>query len=64
MIKAGDLVMVTKPTVCCGVTKQLGLVFRVGKIEGPCNSWCIHCGREYFGGPFRLVAGSFVQIRN
>lgn len=33
-IKAGDLVMVVKPTVCCGNYKNMGRVFVVTRLAG------------------------------
>lgn len=44
-IKVGDLVVVVKPTPCCGSTGAMGEFFRVGEIvvcEGSCND----CGVE------------------
>lgn len=33
MIKAGDLVVVTRPASCCGDKRTMGKIFRVAKIE-------------------------------
>ena len=44
-IKAGDLVMVVRPSSCCPRESGLGNVFKVGAIEvhsGPCP----HCGND------------------
>jgi hypothetical protein len=32
-IKAGDLVMVVKPALCCGISKYIGHVFTVAGID-------------------------------
>ena len=42
-IQVGDLVVVVKPTYCCGYARSLGMTFVVNKImEGP--SRCGNCG--------------------
>lgn len=43
MIKTGDLVVVVKPTVCCGNDSAVGKIFQVGKIESMVGQ-CVHCG--------------------
>lgn len=45
-IKKGDLVMVVKPTPCCGDVTILGSVFTAG---GPRKklSFCAYCGHGY-----------------
>lgn len=45
MIKAGDLVVVTKPTPCCGNTSGIGGIFRVESIRNEFPI-CGHCWRE------------------
>lgn len=42
-IKKGDLVMVVKPTPCCGNAGSLGRVFRVGSLRA-FTGWCLRCG--------------------
>jgi hypothetical protein len=49
-IIVGDLVMVVRPTKCCGSPKRLGLIFRVigfGVFGGPCGV----CGKRGDGSP-------------
>lgn len=43
-IKPGDLVMVIKPTPCCGYDRSLGEVFRAKAVERRPRSRCLHCG--------------------
>jgi hypothetical protein len=41
-IKVGDLVVVVKPTPCCGNHGHIGTIFQVARLvhlEGRCN-WC------------------------
>jgi hypothetical protein len=44
MIKVGDLVMVVKPTVCCGESSSIGLIFTF-KNKPPLERMvrCIYC---------------------
>lgn len=46
-IKPGDLVVVTKPTPCCGDTRSIGKPFRVAEI-GDLWGTCRRCGKFYF----------------
>lgn len=46
MIKAGDLVMVVKPTECCKSSNRIGSVFTVRKIHQG-EAWCGLCGKEW-----------------
>ena len=41
-IKVGDLVMVVKPTTCCGNPARVGKIFEVQSIEtlSICCQWC------------------------
>jgi hypothetical protein len=43
-IKAGDLVMVVRPNVCCGSTKYLGHVATVVDVAMGEASVCLYCG--------------------
>jgi hypothetical protein len=43
MIKVGDLVMIVKPTNCCGNPSSLGQIFTVSCLETE-TSDCIYCG--------------------
>lgn len=44
-ISVGDLVVVVKPTLCCGqLGKSFGAVFRVSHIRERTYSRCAHCG--------------------
>lgn len=44
MVKIGDLVMVIKPTPCCGSTRSLGMVFKVESMELLEGAKCSVCG--------------------
>ncbi len=44
MIKAGDLVMVTKPTPCCGADEIPGSRVFVAGIVRSAFGFCGHCG--------------------
>lgn len=47
-IKAGDVVVIVKPTPCCGYTGQIGVVFTVkwlAYVAGICNT----CGSGLIG---------------
>lgn len=41
-IKKGDLVMVVKPTTCCGNTKAVGRIFTVRSVALR-DAHCVHC---------------------
>lgn len=41
--KPGDLVMVVKPTLCCGNTKKIGTSFVVSELSDRLGS-CPYCG--------------------
>lgn len=42
-IKAGDLVMVVRPSPCCGNSAEVGRIFMARRISsGP--GYCKHCG--------------------
>lgn len=43
-IKAGDLVMVVKPTLCCGCTASIGTIFTVKKLICCEEAQCFACG--------------------
>lgn len=42
-IKPGDLVMVVKPTPCCGNTRAIGMTFTVSLVADPFDGVCLHC---------------------
>lgn len=43
VIRPGDLVMIIKPSTCCGSSKRLGKVFTAGEVSG--GAWrCSGCG--------------------
>ena len=44
MVKIGDLVMVIKPTPCCGSTRSLGMIFKVESMELLEGAKCSVCG--------------------
>jgi hypothetical protein len=43
-IQAGDLVMVVKPTPCCGSSKGIGRIFKVAVVDSDPNARCV-CGK-------------------
>lgn len=45
-IKAGDLVMVTRPTRCCGSAYGIGKVLTVERVQSTGEEFCIHCFRD------------------
>ena len=62
-IKAGDLVVVVKPTTCCGNSIEMGHIFRVSGVHfasGSCTKCAKYLGavwyaaREGFNGGFLL----------
>lgn len=57
-IKVGDLVVVTKPRLCCGEASGVGKVFRVGGMHKGSN--CYRCGNRY-DATVAEVDGSFVS---
>lgn len=63
MISAGDLVMVTKPTSCCGSdgfpANRVFMVQQVKKSFGYC-AFCLRIGEEVVA---RHPAGHLVQVR-
>lgn len=50
-IKTGDLVMVVKPSPCCGTMSRVGLTFKVAGIVG--RARCHHCGEINTNGSVR-----------
>lgn len=44
-IQAGDLVVATRATPCCGSLKFIGAVFRVELIDAG-DSYCSNCGKD------------------
>ena len=54
-IKAGDLVVVVKPRLCCGDQSSIGGIFVVGKFIQ--RSSCGKCGVQ--SGLFATVKGSY-----
>lgn len=44
-MKVGDLVVVVKPTLCCGNRKRLGAIFRITEFRDG-SSLCHGCGRH------------------
>jgi hypothetical protein len=47
-IKVGDLVMVVKPSMCCGNPIAMGVVFVAGRGDADLFM-CRHCGHKYQG---------------
>lgn len=47
-IKAGDLVMVVRPTPCCGNTDGMGTVYRAAEVSSV-YSYCDRCGKKSSG---------------
>ena len=47
-ISAGDLVMIVKPSTCCGNGTALGRVFTVAAVD-PRGIRCLHCGQTFSG---------------
>lgn len=47
-IKAGDLVMVVRPTPCCGNTGGMGTVYRAAEVSAV-ESYCDWCGKDWSG---------------
>ena len=45
--KVGDLVMVTKPTICCGKTGSIGYIFLIGEVSRDIGD-CSICGKSFF----------------
>jgi hypothetical protein len=48
-IKTGDLVVVVKPSLCCGNTKHLGTVVRVADVQHIDGRPCRYCGDDRSG---------------
>lgn len=46
-IKVGDLVMIVKPTLCCGVGKSLGQIFTVCALVDATRSIFPRCGSTH-----------------
>ena len=57
-IKVGDLVMVVRPTICCGATKSVGLVATVVDNETKQYVRCIHCSDRV------INDSSYLQLDN
>ncbi len=45
-IKAGDLVVVTRPLPCCGIDLHIGDIHRVQRLFID-NGECAYCGKHY-----------------
>ena len=45
-IKAGDLVVVTRPQPCCGDDEGVGSIYRVQKVETIRSVFCGKCKRK------------------
>jgi len=61
-IKAGDLVMIYKPTVCCGSTVSIGQLFTAGPIVVGAFGRC-PCGAAYRDtAAFDAADGTYVSI--
>lgn len=45
-IKAGDWVVVVKPTMCCGNTTAIGWVFEVAEVALQKGMFCTHCNHR------------------
>ena len=50
MFKPGDLVMVVKPTFCCGNADRLGDVFVIERISMEKDGECHRCKRFFMAG--------------
>lgn len=46
-IRPGDLVMVVRPTLCCGSTRRIGHTFAVLYVDGNTLGECRTCGKWY-----------------
>ena len=53
-IRPGDLVMVVRPTACCGKSNSIGKIFSVVAIESKLAS-CKWCGRSVKQKPFAFT---------
>lgn len=51
-IQVGDLVIVTKPTACCGSDIGVGLIFRVAAIAKS-HAQCLTCGYTHMNEEMR-----------
>ena len=62
-IKVGDLVMIVKPTVCCGYAGRIGRVFRAGRFNTK-SAKCSLCGARAtsFVGVLNPESGKFVDV--
>lgn len=47
-IRSGDVVMIVKPTLCCGQSTVVGMMFLVGEV-GEWPGSCCHCACELEG---------------
>lgn len=45
-IQAGDMVLVVRPTPCCGSDFACGEIFQVQRLEDDKKGICAHCGRD------------------
>lgn len=48
-IEAGDVVMVVRPSLCCGNAAHVGKVFRVLKMEHGVLGECVYCRKRGWG---------------
>lgn len=46
-IRVGDLVLVAKPTPCCGNTEHVGIIFTVSKLSRLNVRDCWYCSHRY-----------------
>jgi hypothetical protein len=56
-IKKGDLVMVIRPSSCCGGGKSVGLVRTVTRIMNGAPGTCTGCGRHFTHGTSAVLSG-------
>jgi len=61
-IQPGDLVMVVKPTPCCGAADALGETHRVAKV-GRAELWCNVCFANFDGIAALIGDGDYIPLR-
>ena len=58
-IKAGDVVMVVKPTPCCGSKNKIGFAFRVVSVIRLADGQCWGCGKRFSATIADVEGGGF-----
>ena len=61
-IQPGDLVMVVKPTACCGASNSIGEIHRVAKVERA-ELWCNVCFADFDGIAADIGDGDYIPLR-